>query len=246
MLTSVDVGRVVLYQPTPEQHTGAKRRAERLNLEVGIAACTEEMLPLLGAPGQSVLVLCEYTPEARAVARCARGPKGWGQLPVFALLPDELIDGRVLKQANDQRIELLPASLPECRRWQRVREALESSRVGKRWAVHNKRAHFRLPLKAKATLLADAETVDISEGGVAFESNQRYAVGDAGRIDIRPLLGDMEEVERGFAFEVVSVKPLRRGPFRYLIGARFTDLAEAAQQRLKDALELIEPTETAD
>ena len=246
MLTNVDVGRVVLYQPTAEQHAAAHRRAERHNLEVGAAASPEDLQRALGEAGQAVLVLCSYTPEALAAARAARAPKGWRQLPVFAVVPDEAIDSRILRQANGQRIELLPMSVPESRRWGRLRDALEATRAGKRWLVCNRRAHFRLPLMVKATLLADAETIDVSEGGMAFQTNQRYGLGDMGRIDIRSLLGDMEEDERGFPFEVVSVKALKQGPCRYLVGARFVDLTDGARQRLKDALELIEPTESPD
>jgi hypothetical protein len=246
MLTNVDVGKVVLFQPTSEQQATAQRRAERLNLEVVAAAGVDGLAKLLGEPGAGVLVLCAFTAEARAAARAVRAPKGLKQLPVFAIVPDEQIGPRVLKQANDQRIEVLPTSLPDSRRWEKLREALEAARAGKRWLVSNRRAHFRLPLKAKGTLLSDAETVDISEGGVAFMTNQRYSVGDTGRLDIRALLGDMDETERGFAFEVAVVKQQKQGPYRYFVGVRFVNLTDEGRQHLKTALDLIEPTEDAD
>lgn len=246
MLTNVDLGKVVLFLPTPDQHACAERRAKRQNLRVCVAGSQDDLHGLLGGPGQGVLVLCSFAPAARAMARAVRAARGWKQLPVFAVVPDELIDARALKQANAQRIELLPTSLPEERRWGKLCQALEAARAGKRWVVCNRRAHFRLPLTAKATLLADAETVDISEGGVAFETDWHYSIGDAGRIDVRSLLGDLEEDERGFPFEVVTVKALRHGSRRYLVGARFVNMADGARQRLKEALELVEPTESTD
>jgi hypothetical protein len=88
MLTNVDVGKVVLFQPTSEQQVTARRRAERLNIEITIAAAAVELTKLLGEPGNGVLVLCAFTPEARAAARTARAPKGFRQIPVFAIVPD--------------------------------------------------------------------------------------------------------------------------------------------------------------
>ena len=132
--------------------------------------------------------------------------------------------------------------MPEARRWQKLREACELFRAGKRRTIVNRRAHFRLPLRVKATLISTVETVDISLGGIAFLTNTNYAIGDTGKIDIRSLLGDMDEEERGFKFEVVSVKRLREGEHKLLIGGKFTGLNDAATQRLKNALEVIEPT----
>ncbi|MCY3023570.1 MAG: PilZ domain-containing protein [Planctomycetota bacterium] len=243
MPVSVDAGKVVLYQPTDEQRAAAQR-AERHNLAVEVVSSRDLLPTVLTDPAQGVLVLCSYTPEARAAARALRAPKGWRSFPVFAIVPDELIDAHVLKQANECRIELLPTSLPEARRWEKLRAAHETVRSGRRWTVLNQRSHFRLPLKAKATLLADAETVDISEGGMAFLTNATYHVGDTGRVDVRSLLGDMEADERGFPFQVVSVKTLKQGGYRYIVGAQFADLSDDARRRLKTALELIEPTET--
>lgn len=238
---NIEIGRVVLYQPAEDQRAVA-RRAERHNLAVDAAESPEQIQKVLGDPARGVLLLFEYSAETRAVARAVRSGKGWKRLPVFAVAPDETIDAQALKQANDDRIELLPTSLPEARRWEKLRDAHESVRAGKRWFVRNLRSHFRLPVKAKATLLAEAETVDISEGGVAFLTNYAYRPGDNGSMDIRSLLGDMEENERGFAFEVVSVKSVKQAGYRYCIGAQFVNLSDDARLRLKEALELIEPT----
>ena len=153
-----------------------------------------------------------------------------------------MIDTKMLRKANDLQVELLPTSVPEGRRWQKLREAHDVCRAGGRWMVCNRRAHFRLPLSVKAVLMAEAETIDISEGGVAFLTNQVYHTGDHGKIDVRSLLGDMDEDQRGFSFEVVSVKSVKHGPYRYSVGAKFQDLSDFAKERLKMALELIEPT----
>jgi hypothetical protein len=225
-----------------DQLGAANRRAERHNFEVYTTDSVEDLTAILVSPARSVLVLSNFTSNARAAARSVRAQKGWKKLPVFARVPDEQIDSRTLRQANEQQIELLPTSMPENRVWQKLREAYETCRSGKRWMVCNRRAHYRLPLSVKATLLADAETLDISEGGLAMMTNQIYHLGDTGRVDIRSLLGDMDEGARGFAFEIVSVKTLKSGPYRYAIGARFVDLSDDAKRRLKEAIELIEPT----
>ncbi|HYG75305.1 MAG TPA: PilZ domain-containing protein [Planctomycetota bacterium] len=237
-----DTGKVVLYQPTSE-HLASARRAERHSLDVESAASVTELIEHLSAPGGGVVVLCGFSAEARAVAKSLRAQKGLKRVPVFAIVSDDEIDIRVLKAANDQQIELLPGSLPDGRRWQKLRDAYDTCRSGKRWLVKNLRAHFRLPLKAKAALISECETIDISEGGVGFMTNQTYHPGDRGRIDVRSLLGDMDENERGFPFEVASVKALKQGSYRYLVGARFVDLSDEARSRLKAALEVIEPTE---
>jgi len=240
--THVDLGKVLLFQPTADQLATATRRAERHNLEIDTTDAVDEISKLLGNPGRGVLVLSNFTSNSRNAARAVRALKGWKRLAVFAVISDEQIDTRTLRQANEQQIELLPTSMPEARVWQKLKEAHETCRAGKRWQVCNRRAHFRLPLTVKAALLGECETIDISEGGVAFLTNQVYHPGAQGRIDIRSLLGDVDSDQRGFAFEVVAVKSVKGGAYKYSVGARFIDLSEDAKARLKDAIELIEPT----
>jgi hypothetical protein len=239
---NVDLGKVVLFQPTADQLSAATRRAERHSLAVDTTDSVDDVTKLLGGPNRGVLVLSNYTSNSRSAARTIRALKGWKRLPVFAVIPDDQIDARTLRQANLQQIELLPTSMPENRVWLKLRDASDTCRSGKRWQVNNRRAHFRLPLTVKAALLGECETIDISEGGVAFLTNQVYHPGDQGRIDIRSLLGDMDADQRGFAFEVVSVKSVKGGVYRYCVGARFIELSEDAKNRLKDAIEVIEPT----
>lgn len=239
---NLDLGKVVFFQPTADQLSAATRRADRHNLEVDTTDAVDELNKLLIGPGRGVLVLSNFTSNSRNAARAIRAQKGWKRLAVFAVIPDDQIDPRTLRLANEQQIELLPTSMPENRVWQKLRDAHEVCRSGKRWQVCNRRAHFRLPLTVKAALLGECETIDISEGGVAFLTNQIYHLGDQARIDIRSLLGDMDEVQRGFAFEVVAVKSVKSGAYRYSVGARFMDLNDEARQQLKNAIELIEPT----
>jgi hypothetical protein len=243
MLTSVEVGRIVLFQSLEQPCAAMLKRAERCHFEILTTTAEDELPEALGSATQGVLVLCSYSPDTHAVVARLRASKAWKRLPIFAIVPDELITSGVLKQANGAQIELLPTSVPESRRWEKLREAHDVVRGGGRWLVRNQRAHYRLPLKAKATLMANAETVDISEGGIAFLTNQPYRVGDVGRIDVRALLGDMDESERGFPFEVVAVKSVRQEGYRYFVGAQFIHLSSAARERLKAALEVIEPTE---
>jgi|GEM_PF-4758379 len=240
-MTHVFSGKVVLYQATSQQRASAARRADRYDLEVVTASVAEELREQLDSSKRSILLLYSFTSEVRATIKALRALRGWKKLPIFVLLEDEAIDARTMKQANDLNIEVLPTSLPEGRRWQKLREANEAARSGSRWAVDNRRAHFRLPLKVKVKLHNDAETVDISVGGLAFLTNQQFHCGDVGSVDIRSLLGDMDEPQRALPFEVVSVKQLT-GNYRHLVGARWKALSSEALRRLKDALELIEPT----
>lgn len=242
MLSHVSSGKIVLYQATPQQHAAAARRAERYNLEVASAMIKKELREQLDTSKRSVVLLYSFTSQTRAAVKSLREVRAWKNRPIFVILEDEDIDSRVLKHANDLSVEVLPTSLPEARRWQKLCEANEAARTGSNWVVDNRRAHFRLPMKVKAHLYADAETVDISVGGLAFQTNQSYHCGDRGLIDIRSLLGDMDESHRAFEFEVVSVKQRTSGSYRFLVGARWCSLADVALSRLKDALELIEPT----
>lgn len=245
-LTKVETGRIVLFEANDEQLSAAQRRAEKVNLQVVSTADARELPKLLVGPSRGMLVLCNFSPGARAVVRSLRDQKGWKRLAVFAIIPDVMIDTKVLRKANDLQVELFPTSVPDGRRWQKMREVYDICRAGGRFLVCNRRAHFRLPLSVKAVLMAEAETIDISEGGVAFLTNQVYHTGDVGKIDVRSLLGDMDEDQRGFSFEVVSVKSIRQGPYRFSVGARFVDLSDFAKDRLKMALELIEPTSDND
>ena len=240
--TNPGPGRVVFFKPTPEQHAAALRKADRYSFQVEAASAPGQLAKRLGAPREGVLVLCSFSAQARVAAKSVRAKKGWERLSVFAIVPDDQINPRMLKEANALQIELMPTSMPEGRRWQLLRAAHDTTRAGRQKHVCNLRASFRLPLKAKAKLIFDAETIDISLGGLAFMTNQVYHLGDWGSVDIRSLLGDMEEEERGFRFEVVSVKPARHESYRYLIGAKFSQLSKNALKRLGNALEVIEPT----
>jgi hypothetical protein len=240
--TNVDLGKVVLFEPNDDQAGAAQRRAEKQGLQVETTADPRELPKLLVGPSRGVLVLCNFSPGARAVVRSVRDQKGWKRLAVFAIVPDVMIDTKMLRKANELQVELLPTSVPEGRRWQKLKEAHDVCRAGGKWMVCNRRAHFRLPLSVKAVLMSEAETIDISEGGVAFLTNQVYHTGDTGKIDVRSLLGDMDEDQRGFAFEVVAVKSMKQGPYRFSVGAKFIELSDFAKDRLKMALELIEPT----
>jgi len=240
--TQLEAGKVVLFDPTLE-HLASAKRAERHNLEVESAASEDELNSKLKSADWGVLLFCNYNADTRAMVKSVRARKGLKKLPVFAIVNDDEIDTRMLQSANDHQIELLPTSVPEARRWQKLREAYDACRAGKRWFVRNRRAHFRLPLRVKATVLTETETVDISEGGIAFMTSLSYHVGDKGRIDVRSLLGDMQEDERCFSFEVTTIKTIKEGEFRYLVGSKFIGLSEEAKLCLKAALELIEPTE---
>jgi hypothetical protein len=235
-----DAASILLFNATDLQRAVAARRAERYNLAVNAIDSADDLLKQAKSKTNSVLLLGNFQPDSHNAARALR--KLLKNLPIFAVVPDQEIQGKTLALANTLQIELLPTSMPEARRWEKLKEACETSRSGKRRTIVNRRAHFRLPLKVKATLINTVETVDISLGGIAFLSNTNYALGDVGKIDIRSLLGDMDEDERGFKFEVVSVKRMREGEHKLLIGGKFVDLSQAARQRLKSALELIEPT----
>src|SRR5687768_9854899 len=152
VVTHVSSGKVVLYQATTQQHATAVRRAERYDLQVGKASVAEELREQLGSAERSVLLLFSFSPEIRSTIKALRSVRGWKKLPIFAVIEDEIIDARMMKHANDLAIEVLPTSLPEGRRWQKLRDANEAARSGSRWAVDNRRAHFRLPLKVKAKL----------------------------------------------------------------------------------------------
>src|SRR3954469_16041302 len=102
--TNVELGKVVYFQPTADQLASASRRAERHSLEVETTDTVDELGRLLVAPGRGVLVLSNFTSNSRAAARSVRAHKGWKRLPVFAVIPDEQIDSRTLRQANDQHI----------------------------------------------------------------------------------------------------------------------------------------------
>jgi len=235
-------GKVVMLRPPSEQFQNAKARCERYGMGVDAAHSVDELERALDDPGYCVLLAFDISPATRKTITHLRGRRGWKALPVLVVLPDEQINDRMLALANKLQVELLPSSWPEGRVWLKLCEAQRLFQIGRRRGIINRRKHFRLPLKAKATLIASAETVDISVGGVCFLTNRHFHLGDRGRIDIRSLLGDMDEEERGFEFEVVSLKLKKDGPYRFAVGAKFIDVSEDALIRLKQALEVIEPT----
>jgi hypothetical protein len=238
----IELASIVLFNATPAQQAAAERRAERYNLAVVAAASAGELAKRVRGKQCAALLLGDFGCASQQSAKKLRADKTLKNLPIFAVAPDLEIQGKNVELANKLQVELLPASMPEARRWQKIHQSYEECRAGKRRPVVNLRAHFRLPLSVKATVLHAVETVDISLGGVSFLCNLSFAVGDEDKIDIRALLGDSEEDDRGFKFKVVSVKRLKEGEHRFFVGGKFIEMTEAARARLKSALELIEPT----
>ncbi len=115
--------RVIFFAQRGALAASALRRAERHDLAIENAAGAGEVRERLKGGGGALLLMHGLPPEAAALVKAARKPKPLRHLPVFAIVPDDAIDENALERANALQIELLPASVPEARRWQRLLQA---------------------------------------------------------------------------------------------------------------------------
>ena len=199
----------------------------------------EELLTELGSPGDAIVLLDGLGPMAVELVRNFREQEEWVRLPIYAALRKSEIS----TEAQDLAIELdvdllaLPTQprafwsvlLNACHRFQlhtdQTREALRLRR------------HKRVSLSVTAFCSVDAQTVNISAGGIQFHTNHTFFPGDRGEIHV-PAFKDVSGGR--FNFQVVKAET-RKGDFQFLVRARFVGMDNETCEKLLEMIQVLEP-----
>ncbi|MBI3829262.1 MAG: PilZ domain-containing protein [Planctomycetes bacterium] len=193
-------------------------------------------LRALGKKGDAILMLTDLSEDGAAFVKGLRAQEAWSDLPVFAVIASDRIEGNLKARADEMHVELLPWPMPAGRLWSHLREAAQKYRLQLFRNQLNRRKHFRTPLAVTAYCPVEVRTVDISVAGIQFLANHAYSKGDRGMLDI-PSLRDL--VGGNFSFEVVAADPVK-GEYSHRVRARFVDLDPACARKLEKALALLE------
>jgi hypothetical protein len=214
-------------------------RKEAEFLTLAFPSEPEQLLTELGTPGDAILLVDGLAPLSVELIRNFHEQAEWKGLPVFAPMQGADITGDMRALASDLRVELLPLPAAEKSFWGHLLEACHQYHVqrDKTRANLRLRRHKRVALSLTAHCSVDAQTVDISAGGMQFHTNHLFFPGDRGEIDV-PAIKD--NIGRSLPFEVVKAET-QRGDFQFLVRARFVGLDDGILQKLIQTLNILEP-----